>query len=810
VRLLSSTTLERGAPGRISVDSERSTATGPGQCKHCGLVVPAHRRSSAFCCAGCEAVFALLREEGLGRFYELGGDQLGSVGAVPRQVALDWLPEVEAESRDGQGRVQLVVDVQGIRCAACVWLLQELFKRTPGAVAIRLDASLGRAVLLYDAELGAGRAFLERAAALGYPMARATRKAALHDGLLLRLGVTAAIAMNAMILAASQYFGLAGEDAWLDLLFNRVQLGLATASVLVGGPVFFRAAWSGLQAGMLHMDLPISLGLVLAYAGSVYGHIAGGESYFDTVAIFVALMVGGRFLQQRSLQRSRDQILADDGAEHLRARRLRDGAVEVVPIVEVVAGDELLLAPGDLLPVRARLLEQVSLSLDWINGESEPRAFAADEIVPAGAVLAGQKAARLVAVGSYAESGLAELLQQPPGEDPDRKAVGRIYFWDLLARRYSVAVLVAATVAGLVWWGIDASRALSVTVAVLVVTCPCALGIALPLSVHLAHARLRRGGVFVRSQTLLDKLLRVRKVLFDKTGTLTLGGLRATADRSLSADCRDVLVTMAASSNHPASQAVLEWLGDGQGFCSGLVVEEVPGGGLRTVRDGVEFRLGSARFCGLKASAMRECLFVADGRELARFQLEEDYRSGADEEVRLLQARGLEVLLLSGDRSDRVAEAARLLGVPTGKAHGDLSPDDKREFVAAIDEADTLMVGDGINDAPAFGAAFCAATPAMDRPVLPGRADFFYRGANAGAVAHAFEVVERHRAVVRCNLGLAVAYNLVALTLCLLGQMTPLVCAVSMPLSSLALVVHTTWRLGRGARRSAGPQGVGA
>lgn len=767
------------------------------RCTHCGLPVPAERRSSPFCCPGCEAVHALLRAEGLLRFYELGGSAAGAVGSVPRAAVYDWLPELEARSA-ADGTVRLLLDVQGLRCAACVWLLQTVWRRLPGGRDLRIAPSLGQATLVYERAAGTAAAFLDRAARLGYPMAPASRQLARDTGLLLRFGICAAIAMNAMILAVSLYFGLdsATADASLRALFGWVLAALGTASVIVGGPVFFRTALAGLQARVVHMDLPISLGLLLAWAGSVYGQLTGGATYFDTVAIFVAFMLGGRFLQQRTLSRSRDQVLADDGAEHLRAKRVVGGRVEIVPVQALRAGDELLLAPGDLLPVRGTLAGPASFSLDWISGESEPRAFAPGDEVPAGAFQAGRTGVRVMVRADYQDSGLQQLLGQEPIDREDAR--GRVRFWHRLNRGYALGVLLAATAGGLSWAWIDPSRALPVAIAVLVITCPCAMGIATPLAFHLALARLRRQGVFVRTRSLLDKVRCVRKVVFDKTGTMTFGGLQAIARGAVPPSSLPVLATMVASSNHPVSQAVLAAL-PGAPFLPDLVVEETPGTGLVARAGDATWRLGSRGACGLPPLAVerRECVLARDGELIAAFDLDEDFRSGARDEIAALQARGLEIHLLSGDRPDRVRRAAELLGVPMAAARGGLSPADKAAVVTAIDRNDTMMVGDGLNDAPAFAVAYCAGTPAMDRPVLPARADFCFRGAQAGAVAALFVVADLHAAVVRTNLAMALVYNSAALAVCFAGAMTPVLCAVLMPISSLALVLHTTGRFRR-------------
>ncbi|MFK7742071.1 MAG: heavy metal translocating P-type ATPase metal-binding domain-containing protein [Planctomycetota bacterium] len=802
----------RTAPGQVNGD-----AAGSERCTHCGLLVPADRRSSSFCCAGCEAVHGLLQQEGLTRFYALGGAQKTAVGTAPRVPAFDWLPEMEASAVAAAGGgsevVRLSVDVQGIRCAACVWLLRALWQRVAGGVRIDVSPSLGRVTLTYRSGSGAARAFAELAARLGYPMAPPSRRVERDTGLLLRLGICAAVAMNAMILAVSLYFGLdsvgseAREEHFLRTMFGWVLLGLGSVSLVAGGPVFFRSALAGVRAGVVHMDLPISVGILMAYGGSVIGQLTGGDTWFDTLAIFVAFMLGGRFLQQRTLARSRDQVLADDGAEHLRARCVRDGEVQLVPIQELRVGDELIVAPGDLVPTRGVLLGDAnSFSLDWINGESEPRRFAAGSEIPAGAFHAGLRAVRMKVQAGYVESGLADLLSQEPVDREDTH--GRVVFWDRLNRYYAIGVLLAAAIAAGVWACIDPARALPVAVAVLVVTCPCAMGIATPLAFHLTLAGLRRRGVFVRTKSLLDKVRMLRHVVFDKTGTVTFGGLRATVDAPIDGHVLPVLASLASASNHPVSLAVLEALPSAP-VVAGMSVAERIGEGLEATWAGSCWRLGSAAFATRQSEPEapsaarqdcseaddRQCVLTRDGEVVVRFRIEEDYRSGVREEMRALQERGLDVHLMSGDQSSRVARAADRLGLPRNRARGGMSPQDKAAAVVALGDADTMMVGDGLNDAPAFAAAYCAGTPAMDRPVLPARSDFCFRGAQAGAVVALCEFAERHARVVRTNLALALAYNASVLSLSFLGVMTPLLCAVLMPISSVALVLHTSLRL---------------
>lgn len=785
---------ELQAGRQIAPDSESPDAG----CRHCGLPVPSGTDHPGFCCRGCLAVHDLIQGAGLKRFYELGGGQ--PVGDVPAPSRRAWLEELERASVLSGDQVRVHLDVQGLHCAACVWLLEELWRRQEGALRILLNPSLGQVELVYDRSLLALDRYLDDAERLGYRMAPASKRSAAGDrGLLVRMGVCVALALNAMLFALAEYLGMTEADGPGFALFRGLSLALAVAAVVIGGPVFFRGALAGLRQRVLHLDLPISLGILLAFGGSVACAITGwGDSYFDTVTVFVALMLVGRYLQSRALHRNRDYLLANDGAEHLRVRRRRGDDVETVQVTSIAAGDRLLLAPGDLVPVRARLVRDTgSFSLDWINGESMPRAFVKGAEVPAGAFVASRAPVEVVAVATAEESGLLRLLSATQDRDQDLRGHGRFWLW--VNRGYVAVVLLLAALAGITWWLVDASRALEVMTAVLVVTCPCALGLATPLAFEMALARLRRAGIYVRNATLLEKARHVSKVIFDKTGTLTWGRQKAQVLRDVQGETANVLFTMVEGSNHPVSRGIARALRPrGPRFLGELRVEELAGKGLQATYRGVVYRLGSPAFVfdARTRSDDDVCLFTRDGHVEAVFAMEEDVRGGFRTEISGLRDRGYEVHLLSGDVQRKVDRVAEDLGISRGHALGGLSPEAKSRAIRRLDAADTMMVGDGLNDAPAFDAALCAGTPALDSPVMPARSDFYFRGEGAGAVSGVLGTARKLHRVITANLALAVVYNAVVLPLCFAGLMSPLLCAVLMPLSSLLLIGHTALRLG--------------
>jgi Cu2+-exporting ATPase len=402
----------------------------------------------------------------------------------------------------------------------------------------------------------------------------------------------------------------------------------------------------------------------------------------------------------------------------------------------------------------------------------------------------------LVARDDFDQSPLLELLRTPLGRPAD--AAMSMPFWHELAKYYAAAVLGAAAV-GFTAWMIathDLARSLEVTTAVLIVTCPCAFGIATPLAYDLVQAGLRRAGLFVRSAGFLDRAARVRTVVFDKTGTLTSGTLRLASSRpilELDVAARRVLASMAAVSSHPKSVAILRALSDvGEAQPPAASVAELPGRGLTLTVDGAEYRLGAPAWVAAGERAHGDVAFGRDGHLLADLTTEESLRPGAPGEVTALRDGGYDVWLLSGDDPARVAQTSRDAGIPAAHAVGGASAEGKAAWAAAHDHGDLLMIGDGINDSLVVERAFCSGTPAIDRPFMAARSDFYFVTPGLRPIRVALRAAKALDRVRRRNLAIAVAYNVLAVSLAYAGVMSPLVCALLMPASSLATIAATT------------------
>lgn len=769
-------------------------------CAHCGSPLPAQgglldEAERAYCCAGCAAVATLLRQNGLERYYDLraGAEAPVALTAQGRRD-LAWV-EPLAAAVAGPGVHTLALDVQGVHCSACVWVVEQLFRRAPGSVRVVVDPSIGRLELWVKSGFDLG-AFVRGVERFGYTLGPGTKKASeREDALLVRTAVVVALAMNAMTFALALYLGLAeGIAASAARVLEAV---LAGAAVLVGSPPILRSAWASLRERVLSLDVPIALGIVLAGSSTLVSIAMHRDaSYADTLAVFVALMLVGRWLTERALRRDRDRLLEDPGSDGLFTRRVDATGSHVVRASSIVAGDRLALGAGEVVPVAATLEEPSTFTLDWISGEPEPRAFAAGERVPAGAVHAAAAQVFARAEESFASSALRTLLARPTETRRGHASA----FWQRTARVYVAAVLGLAALTFVGWMVAtgDAARALDATTALLVVTCPCGLGIATPLAYTLALGALRRRGLFVRRADLLDRVRDVRRVIFDKTGTLTTGvprlGSREEVDR-LGATDRARLAGLARASSHPASAAIAAALEGTPGIVLDAV-REVAGSGVEG-RDGTSVvRLGRAAWAAPGSGEPADGLVLAtDGVVRARFALEETLRDDARAELDALTARGLELHVSSGDAPARVAAIAAALAIDASRAEGGASPEAKAARLAALDHGDTMFVGDGLNDALAVSRAFVSGTPSIERPFVPGRADFYFVTAGLAPIRALFEVADRVRLIARTNLAIAALYNALAVTLAMSGAMRPWLAAILMPLSSIAVVTHARVRM---------------
>jgi Cu2+-exporting ATPase len=611
-----------------------------------------------------------------------------------------------------------------------------------------------------------------------------------------RLGLCGAFALNAMGFSLPIYLGMPADFEFAPL-FKLIAFLSATLSMLVGGGYFMDRAWRALRLGTVHIDLPIALGLIAAYCGSIAGWVLGSERlmYFDFVSIFVFLMLAGRSLQTTAVDRNRQRLIRQQPVPESVPDAGEDGAM--VGREDIEPGLRFELRPGQALPVSGVLAAgEADFSLEWIHGEADPVRFSAGGRLPAGAILLSREAAVIEAGERWVDSLLAKLTAPVTGE---RGAPGL----DRLLRVYLGVVLVLGVLA-LVMWTVrgDWLIGLQAMISVFVVSCPCALGVSIPLADDMAASAMERLGVFVRTATLWPRLRRVRQVIFDKTGTLTLERpvLENPEDvASLDDDAALALARLTRGSLHPVSRSLLEALGTrGQKLLSEHGVgatREFPGLGVALEGENGGWSLGKAGWtgggagepAGSSGSAGSELRQAGEIRAFFRFR--ESLRPGAVEMLRRLEAGGLSLHILSGDHPEKVRHMAEALGLPEGRAAGGLSPEEKATRVAALDQRDTLYLGDGANDSLAFDAALVTGTPVVDRSLLESKADFYTLGSGLSFLPGLLGAAAARARAVRTAFGFALVYNLTTVAFSMAGGMSPLLAAILMPMSSIVSIL---------------------
>lgn len=771
-------------------------------CEHCGTEFSPKAGAERFCCKGCEFVADMISENGFEQFYDLKqGLAVAPVRSRPfEEHDFSWLPAKVAEAEEkasatGDG-ARLDLALEGISCVGCVWLVEKLFARHPGSVRAAAHPSSGRLHLEWMPGKCELEPFLRELCQFGYVAAPAGTASGDHERrrLVARLGLCGAFALNTMGFSLPVYLGMPADFEFAGL-FRLIAFLSATLSMLVGGGYFMDRAWRALRAGSLHIDLPIALGLLAAYAGSIIGWALGTERlmYFDFVSIFVFLMLAGRYLQTSAVERNRQRLARQQPVPEAVPRA--DGEGAPVGRAEILPGLKFLLGPGQALPVSGVLAAgEADFSLEWIHGEADPVKYTAGARLPAGAILLSRTPAAVEASERWEDSLIAKLTASIGS---DRGTPGL----DRLLRIYLGVVLVAG-VAALAFWGMrgDWMTGAQAMISIFVVSCPCALGVAIPLADDLAAATMERLGVFTRTATLWSRLRRVRRVIFDKTGTLTLERPvleNPEAVTGLDDAAALALARMTHGSLHPIARSLLEALGTrGQKLLAENKTPECcefPGLGVSMDVDGFHWSLGRAGWSGegsvAGAAEVAGSELRKNGELVTSFRFNESLRPGAVAMLRRLEQRGLSLYLLSGDHPLKVETMARSLELPQNHALGGLSPEEKAAAVGKMDQRDTLYLGDGANDSLAFDAAFVTGTPVVDRSLLESKSDFYTLGSGLEFLPRLLHTAEARENAVRAAFGFALIYNLTTIAFSAAGKMSPLLAAVLMPLSSIVSIV---------------------
>jgi Cu2+-exporting ATPase len=808
----------------LGVDAQIGAhAAGDNSCFHCGLPLPSKLRfeqairgiTRRFCCPACRMVCNTIYNAGLEGFYQRTDAQLAPPPPLQKDLAIYDLDDVQAEFVTALGAERdISLLVEGIHCAACVWLIERTLAQMPGVRAARVNLSGRRLWLRWDNTHLKLSQVLARLGEIGYaavpydPEIADNRLKQHNRALLLRMAFAAFAMMNLLWISIALYSG-ANQDEFRNL-FHWVGFALATPTLFYSGYPFLRNAWTGLRRLHLTMDLPIATGALTTYGYSVYvtlSQSAVGEVYYDTVVNFLFVILVGRYLEAMS---KRHAVASTQRLLDLQPRAatvLRDGEFILLPIRAVKSGDTVLIKPGEKVPVDGNVLEGRShVDEAMLSGESQPVAKGVGDKVAAGTINL-DNALRVRVDATLRNTALGRIIhlveEAQSSKAPIQCTADRIVPW------FVAATLTLAAVTFFLWMGTDFELALMAATAVLIITCPCAAGLATPMAIASASGLGARFGILIKNGGVLESLSHMNHFVFDKTGTLTEGRMSVRDVVTLDGIDADVLMAQVAAlerySEHNIASAVLAWT-----TAHNIVplqawrVENKPGCGMLGNVGDRHIVLGTANWlkqhhvapnAQLQKHAFLwelqgiSCVHVAvDGHETGVIAVGDQLRPGARELIEALRADGIRVTLLSGDRRPVVEAIAKQLG--DVKTIAEVLPEDKDRIIRQLqqDGAKVAMVGDGINDAPALNRAGVGIALGSGTDVSGESADIVLMSNELDNVRLVLQLSRRTLRTIHQNFGISFAYNIIMVPLAMAAMITPLIAAIAMPISSLLVI----------------------
>ena len=809
-------------------------------CFHCGLPVSSHSDwravidgvSQPMCCPGCAAVADSIVACGFADYYRTRTEfsaTAAQAALVPPELPLyDVTPAAEGGTAAG-AQAQASFSIDGIRCAACVWLIERRLARLPGVLDVDLNVATERLQVRWNRDACKTSDVLRSLREIGYaaypydPVRHGEQLERARKTLFRQCFIAGLSMMQVMMYALPVYLANDGTmDAAMTTLMRWAGLLLTLPAVVYSARPFFSGAWRNLQQRMPGMDVPVALGIAAAFGASVVATLRGqGEVYFDSVTMFIFLLLGSRYLElvaRRKAASALDQLQHALPASAARMAAYPDSReTDLIAASQLAVGDIILVRPGEALPADGTILEgDTSIDVALLTGESAPLRKSIGAHVPGGAVNVTQ--AIVLRVTQVAgDSTLALLVKLI-----ERAGLGKpqLALWaDQVAAWFVAVLLVFTVVVFFAWQWFDPSRAWPVAIAVLVVSCPCALSLATPTALAAATDRLLRQGALIVQPHVLETLARATHIIFDKTGTLTAGkpvvrdiAVLGASSRAL---CLQIAAALEASSAHPLAAAIVSAARDAahnaphnashNAQLDVGAVHAVAGQGIEGRVNGSAYRLGSAAFvqglthCALTphhVDGMTSVYLGSSDGWLARFDMADALRDDAANVVRYFQAQGKSVILLSGDQIAITRRVANELGIAT--AIGETLPDEKLAYVQALQAGGAIiaMVGDGVNDAAVLNAADVSFAMGSGTALAQMHADCVLLAGRLTALTDVAAGAVQTMVVIRQNLAWASLYNLVAIPAAAFGLLNPWLSGIGMSLSS-AVVVANALRLRR-------------
>lgn len=789
-------------------------------CAHCGdPVLPGLIDPDApqqFCCSGCQTVYNVIHGCGLERYYRLRAET--SNAKSPARATGRRYSEFDDPTfarlyckalGDSIWSVELYLE--GVHCAACVWLVEKLPTIASGVLEARLDLRRALVRLVWDKRVTSLSAIARSLDSLGYPPhpARGVSASELRRKedrrQLIRLGVAGACAGNVMLLSLALYAGMFSdlEDHYWAL-FRWFSMGITALSLAWPGSVFFRGAWAALRTRTQHLDLPIAVGLGAGGLWGIANTIRGtGEIYFDSLSVLVFALLVGRWFQQRQQRWTSDAVELLFSLTPTTARVVEDDQVREVPIEAVNLGQVVEVRAGDSVPVDGTIISGTSnVDQSLLTGEAMPVRVDVGDRISAGVTnLSSPLRVEVEATGE--DTRIGKLMRMV--EECSRRRAPIVRLADRIAGLFVTVMLALAAATAAIWAVIEPSHAVEYAVALLIVTCPCALGLATPLAVTVAIGRAARRGLLVKGGEVIERLAKPGEIFLDKTGTITEG--RLTLVRWIGSEqVKPIAAALESHSSHPIALAISQSLRDDTDWDMPVSnVMQTTGAGIQGEVDGQWVTIGSPTFvreqCGacddafsdaeseLVNAGLTPVLIAVNGTIKAAAGLGDPIRPDAQQAIDALRRLGWRVRILSGDHPSVVQTVGRQLGIDAEDCRGGASPEAKLAVVNQVLQRGTVvMVGDGVNDAAALAAATIGIAVHGGAEASLAAADVFIKRPGLSPIVELAIASRRTMRVIHRNLAVSLFYNAFAASLAITGVITPLIAAILMPLSSLSVV----------------------
>ncbi|MCS0336566.1 cadmium-translocating P-type ATPase [Vibrio diabolicus] len=779
-------------------------------CYHCGEDVPANTdfkvdilgESRKMCCPGCETVAQTIVDSGLVSYYQYRTAPAEKADLVPEQLqALIHYDNEDVQSefvRNRENVSEVTLSLEGVSCAACAWLIEKQVSNTAGLVSIRVNTTTNRALLAWDNTQVRLSELLSVIHKLGYkaaPFEADKQEASYHRMMkqyLYRLGIAGLATMQVMMLAVALYLEVFGDlEPEFKNYFRWVSLIFATPVLLYSALPFYLNAWRSIKGRTLGMDVPVSIALIFAYVASLIATVTEqGEVFFESISMFTFFLLVGRFLEMRARRKA---AAASGNLLKLIPAIATTLDGEQIPVKTLKVGDRIRVLPGEHIPADGKVISgRIHIDESMLTGESVHVVKREGDAVYAG-TLNGDESFELEVMSCKADSMISNIVRLQDEAQHSKPKIAEIA--DVVARYFVGAILIISAGTWFYWHQTKPDDAFWIMLSVLVATCPCALSLATPTALTCATSRMGNFGILLRKGHVFETLCKINHLVVDKTGTLTKGDIEICDTKVLSdlpkEDCLSLAAALEAHANHPIARSFASYANDD------FVVYEVQnviGSGIEGIWNGKVVKIGSAAFVQGKESEESHAVYLSvDGEHVASFYYRDPIRKESKAFVQRFADAGIKTTLLTGDSLSNARPVANEIGIDHVVASA--KPEDKLAYLKSLDEDSiTMMVGDGINDAPTLAGAHLSVAMGGGTDVAKASADMTLLGDNLEKLLEARLLALRTRKIIRENLAWSLGYNLLILPLAVAGLVAPYIAVVGMSASSI-IVVSNSLRL---------------